>query len=186
VQLLDHADFKVQTPALRCIGNMVTGNERQTQKVVDSKALVPLAKLLERFCDTAFAETAAIALSVIERCASVDANSVLESGVLSKVATLTPADLTLEMKQSIARTVFLCYNSATPAQLDDLADTGIFSQMYVIRDRAATICIAMQDLELPALITLELLDAAFPNDIPMHKNWQLVTAIKHFHQRSQG
>ncbi len=45
---------------------------------------------------------------------------------------------------------------------------------------------AMQDLELPALITLELLDAAFPNDIPMHKKWQLVTAIKHFHQRSQG
>jgi hypothetical protein len=57
--------------------------------------------------------------------------------------------------------------------------------MYVIRDRAATICIAMQDLELPALIALELLDAAFPNDIPMHKKWQLVTAAKHFHSPSK-
>ena len=152
--------------------------------MIDLNALVPLAKLLERFCDTAFAETAAIALSVIERCASVDAGSVLESGVLSKLASLTHAYLTLETKQSIARTVFLCYSSATPAQLDDLADTGIFSQMYVIRDRAAKICIAMQDLELPALITLEVLDAAFPNDIPMHKKWQLVTAAKHFHSRA--
>jgi hypothetical protein len=186
VQLLDHNEFTVRSPALHCIGNIVTGDEQQTQKVIDLNALVPLAKLLKRFDDTAFAETAAIALSVTERCASVGANSVLESGVLSKVATLTDEDLTLEMKQSIARTVFLCYNSATPAQLDDLADTGIFSQMYVIGDRAATICMAMQDLELPALITLELLDAAFPNDIPMHKKWQLVTAIKHFHQRSQG
>jgi hypothetical protein len=141
--------------------------------------------LLATHCDSLFANTA-VALRIIERCASVDAGSVLESDVLSDVAFLLDEDLTLEMKQSIARTVFLCYNSATPAQLDDLADTGIFSQMYVIRDRAATICIAMQDLELPALITLELLDAAFPNDIPMHKKWQLVTAIKHFHQRSQG
>jgi importin subunit alpha-1 len=139
------------------------------------------AGVLAALDDSLFANTA-IALRVIEQCASVDAGSVLESGLLSKVASLPHADLTLEMKQSIARTVFLCYNSATPKQLDDLVDTGIFSQMYVIRDRAATICIAMQDLELPALVTLELLDAAFPNDIPMHKKWQLATAIKHFHR----
>jgi importin subunit alpha-1 len=139
------------------------------------------AGILAAFDDSLFASTA-IALRVIEQCASVDAGSVLESGLLSKVASLPYADLTLEMEQSIVHTVFLCYNSATPKQLDDLVDTGIFSQMYVIRDRAATICIAMQDLELPALVTLELLDAAFPNDIPMHKKWQLATAIKHFHR----
>jgi hypothetical protein len=121
------------------------------------------------------------AVYVIERCADGDVRFVLESSLLPKVASLPHADLKLETKQSIARTVFLCYNSATPAQLDDLADTGIFNQMYVIRDRAATICIAMQDLALPALITLELLDAAFPNDIPMHKKWQLVTVITTTH-----
>jgi hypothetical protein len=315
VQLLDHKEITVQTPALRCIGCIVAGDEPHTQKVVDSNALVHLAKLLEsskrvirkgacwaisnitagtqaqlqavidsgvvptlasmlrtapleikqevcwvlsnavtngtpaqidyvvqcevirplvdmlavpdvkvvtialegldnilRVCsasavaqalsagilakldDALFAKIAvarrkvgklfANTARVIERCASVDANSVLECGVMSKVASLPHADLTLGTKKSIARTVFLCYNSATPEQLDDLADTGIFNQMYVIRDRAATICMAMQDLELPALITLEVLDAAFPNDIPMHKKWQLVTAIKHFHHRS--
>jgi importin subunit alpha-1 len=124
-------------------------------------------------------------MCIIERCAAVDARSVLDSDVLSEVASLPHAHQTLETKQLIARTVLLCYNGATPAQLDDLADTGIFSQMYVIRDRAATICIGLQDLELPALVTLELLDVAFPNDIPMHKKWQLVTAAKHFHQRRE-
>jgi importin subunit alpha-6/7 len=122
-------------------------------------------------------ETAAY---ISERCASGDVRFVLESPLLAKLASLPHADLTREAKQSIARTAFICYNGATSAQLDDLADTGIFSQLYVIRDRAATICIAMQELALPALLTLELLDAAFPNDIPMHKKWQLVTAVKHF------
>jgi importin subunit alpha-1 len=305
VQLLDHTEFTVLTPALRCIGNIVTGDEQQTQEVVDLNALAYLAKLLvsskhairkeacwaisnitagteaqiQAVIDSGVVPTlvsmlrnspfdlkkeacwalanatnngsqtqigclvqcdmipplvdilgvpsenkiilvaieglhnalrssgppaiqeavraglpvrlkgvlfrdVARSMCIIELCATVDANSVLECGVMSKLASLPHADLTLETKQSIARTVFLCYGSATPEQLDDLAETGIFSQMYVIRDRAATICIAMQDLELPALITLEVLDAAFPNDIPMHKKWQLVTAAKHFHSRA--
>lgn len=29
VQLLDHPQFTVQTPALRCIGNIVTGDDQQ-------------------------------------------------------------------------------------------------------------------------------------------------------------
>ncbi len=231
VQLLDHHEVTVQTPALRCIACIVSGDEQQTQKVIDLNALVQMAKLLEssehairkeacwaisnittgtqaqiqavidsgivptlvsmldtapldikkeacwaltnatsggtpaqidylvqckvvrplvdmlavpevkvvalesldkmlRFCDDSdvalalsagilarlddklFADTA-VALQGIERCASVDAGSVLESGVLS---TLPDEDLTLEMKQLIARTVFLCYSSATPEQ----------------------------------------------------------------------
>jgi len=50
----------------------------------------------------------------------------------------------------------------------------------VIREAATIICVGLQDLELPALVTLEIIDAAFPNSIPMHKKWDLVTAVKHF------
>jgi hypothetical protein len=54
----------------------------------------------------------------------------------------------------------------------------------MIRERAATICFAMQDLELPAPLTLEIIDALFPpNDIRMWAKWELITTIKHFHQR---
>jgi hypothetical protein len=191
VDMLAVPDVKVVTIALEGLDNILrvcsasavaqalsAGILAKLDDALDD-ALFAKISVARRKVDTLFANTA----RVIERCASVEARSVLECGVMLKVASLPHADLTLETKQSIARTVFLCYNSATPAQLDDLANTNIFSQMYVIRDRAATICMAMQDLELPALITLELLDAAFPNDIPMHKKWQLVTAAKHFHQR---
>ncbi len=50
----------------------------------------------------------------------------------------------------------------------------------MIRDEAATIAIGLQDLALPAFVTLKIVDAAFPNSIPMHKKWDLVTKIKHF------
>ncbi len=52
-----------------------------------------------------------------------------------------------------------------------------------IRDEATEICVGLQDLHLPALVTLEIVDAALPNSIPMHKKWDLITAVKHFHQR---
>jgi Leucine-rich repeat (LRR) protein len=58
------------------------------------------------------------------------------------------------------------------------ATTGI----SMMRDRATTICVGLQDFGLPALVTLEILDAAFANDIPMFQKWQLITAVKHFHK----
>ena len=53
----------------------------------------------------------------------------------------------------------------------------------MIRYPAFVILTALQDLDLPALLLVEILDEAFPNSIPMHKKWDLVVAVKHFHQR---
>ena len=33
------------------------------------------------------------------------------------------------------------------------------------------------------LILVEILDGLFPNSIPLHKKWDLVVAVKHWHQR---
>ena len=55
--------------------------------------------------------------------------------------------------------------------------------LAMIREEATTVAIGLADLELPALVTLEILDAAWDNAIPMHKKWDLVVAVKHFHQR---
>jgi len=51
----------------------------------------------------------------------------------------------------------------------------------MLRNEATTLAVGLQDLALPALVTLEIIDAAFPNAIPMHKKWDLVVAVKHFH-----
>lgn len=48
------------------------------------------------------------------------------------------------------------------------------------RRRAAEICVGLQDLNLPALQTNAIIDAAMPNDHPMHYIWRIVTTVKHF------
>lgn len=55
-----------------------------------------------------------------------------------------------------------------------------FDNLKMIQTRAATICFALQDLQLPALLTLFILDEIFPNQITMWSLWQLITKVKHF------
>jgi hypothetical protein len=51
----------------------------------------------------------------------------------------------------------------------------------MIRERATVICIALQDLELPAFVTLSIVDEAVPeNEIRMWAKWELITTVKHF------
>ncbi len=53
-----------------------------------------------------------------------------------------------------------------------------------IRKRATEICIGLQDLELPAFVTLTIIDeAVHENSIRMWAKWELITAVKHFHDR---
>ncbi len=53
-----------------------------------------------------------------------------------------------------------------------------------IRARATEICIGMQDLELPAFVTLTIIDeAVHENSIRMWAKWELITAVKHFRDR---
>jgi Leucine-rich repeat (LRR) protein len=60
---------------------------------------------------------------------------------------------------------------------------GVVCHLSSIRREAATVCIALQDLELPALLTLLIVDVLFENDIRMWAKWELVTAVKHFRER---
>jgi len=57
VQLLGHADSAVITPALRAVGNIVTGTDTQTQSVLDNGALQAFAKLLSSSKETIRKET---------------------------------------------------------------------------------------------------------------------------------
>jgi hypothetical protein len=51
----------------------------------------------------------------------------------------------------------------------------------MIRERATEICIGLQDLQLPAFVTLQIVDeAVHENSIRMWAKWELITAVKHF------
>jgi hypothetical protein len=48
------------------------------------------------------------------------------------------------------------------------------------------ICIGLQDLALPAWVTVQILDAARPwSTLPLHSKWNLVCAVKHYHDKKQ-
>jgi hypothetical protein len=54
----------------------------------------------------------------------------------------------------------------------------------MIRERATEICIGLQDLELPAFVTVQIIDeAVHENSIRMWAKWELITAVKHFRDR---
>jgi hypothetical protein len=53
-----------------------------------------------------------------------------------------------------------------------------------IRERATEICIGLQDLGLPAFVTLQIIDeAVHENSIRMWAKWELITAVKHYRGR---
>jgi hypothetical protein len=48
------------------------------------------------------------------------------------------------------------------------------------------ICIALQDLALPAWVTIKILRAARPwSTLPLHSKWKLVCTVKHFHDQPE-
>jgi ankyrin repeat protein len=75
---------------------------------------------------------------------------------------------------------------------DDRVDAAVAIQhsrpedckRFECRKRLTEICIALQDLALPAWVTVQILDAARPwSTLPFHRKWKLVCAVKHFHDK---
>jgi hypothetical protein len=55
---------------------------------------------------------------------------------------------------------------------------------FEYRERLTEICIALQEMQLPAWVTVQILDAARPwSTLPLHSKWNLVCAVKHFHDK---
>ena len=69
------------------------------------------------------------------------------------------------------------------SKLPELFAATTWPSLDGIRERATDVLIGLADLDLPALLSVDILDALFPNSIPMHKKWDLVVAVKHWHQR---
>jgi len=62
------------------------------------------------------------------------------------------------------------------------------ARLDLIRQRTSEICIGLQALELPAWVTIQILEQAcrFQSLVPLHSKWNLVTAIKHFKYTSDA
>jgi hypothetical protein len=72
---------------------------------------------------------------------------------------------------------------------DDRVDAAIAIQCsrsedvkrFECRERLTEICIGLQAMELPAWVTVQILDAARPwSTLPLHSKWNLVCTVKHY------
>jgi hypothetical protein len=77
---------------------------------------------------------------------------------------------------------------------DDRVDVAVALQhsrpdgrkRFECRERLTEICIGLQEMQLPAWVTVQILDAARPwSTLPLHSKWILVCAVKHYHDKKQ-
>jgi Leucine-rich repeat (LRR) protein len=71
---------------------------------------------------------------------------------------------------------------AGKGKLDALFEAQSYMLVF-IKPAATEMLIGMQDLELPALLSLEILDELCPNLATMYVKWNLIVLVKHFRER---
>jgi hypothetical protein len=70
-------------------------------------------------------------------------------------------------------------NTSFSAVLDSCPPEKLIYFEY--REQFTEICIALQELHLPAWVTMMILKARYPwTSLPIHKRWSLVCTVKHF------
>lgn len=122
VSLLSHKSPGVRTPALRAIGNMLTGSDEQTDRCLDVQCLDPIIVLL-RCGKPSLMKEAAWAVSNILAGTQAQIQRAVDCGVLPNlIHVLTHKDIKCQKEAAWAITN-LCLGG-TPEQLDALVSTG--------------------------------------------------------------
>ncbi len=105
-------------------------------------------------------------------------------GPLDLVPDLASLQLDGNQLPTIAELPFDRWDSATQCARRVNEIVAATTHIGFIRERATEICIGLQDLELPAFVTLAIVDeAVHENEIRMWAKWELITAVKHFRDR---
>jgi importin subunit alpha-1 len=92
VGLLTHKHNNIVLPAIRALGNFVTGEDTETQAVMDAGVLPPLHALLDHD-DAAIRKEACWTLSNICAGTTIQVAAVIECGILDKLISLVNTDI---------------------------------------------------------------------------------------------
>ncbi|CAB3236703.1 unnamed protein product [Arctia plantaginis] len=122
VKLLDHKAPAVRTPALRAIGNMLTGSDEQTDRCLDANCLEPIITLL-RCGKSSLMKEAAWAVSNILAGTQAQIQRAIDSGVLTHLIHVIGHEDIKSQKEAAWAITNLCLGG-TPEQLDALLSAG--------------------------------------------------------------
>lgn len=147
VDLLYHPSYAVVTPALRTIGNIVAGDDLQTQVVVNVSALPALLHLLEA-PRKAIRKEACWALSNITAGNKAQIQRVLDAGIVAPLVKVLAKD-EFDVKKEVAWTFSNAITGGSLAQIAFIAKCKVIKPVCDLLDKKDTrlIGVALDILE---------------------------------------
>lgn len=122
VELLGNTDAAVQTPALRTVGNIVTGDDKQTQVVINLNALPALLQLLDNPKKNIRKE-ACWTISNITAGTQDQIQAVINAGIVPKLIDLLRTQ-EFDIQKEAAWAISNATSGGTPHQIYYLAHMG--------------------------------------------------------------
>lgn len=147
VELLLHQSVAVQTPSLRTVGNIVTGDDVQTQFVINVSALPCLLNLLNS-PKKSIRKEACWTISNITAGNKEQINAVMEANIIPPlIQILTNADF--DVKKEAAWAISNATSGGTPLQIKYLVEQGCIEplcNLLTVHD-ARIVSVALEGLE---------------------------------------
>ena len=148
VRLLNHQTSSVQTPALRVIGNIVTGDEIQTQLAISSGCLPALKMMLDTNTKKSIKREVCWTLSNITAGNRSQIEAVLEAGVIDSLIhqmSVSEFDVRKEAAWAIANAT----SSGSPQQIAQLVKRGCIEPLceLVVAADIRVVAVSLEGLE---------------------------------------
>ncbi|CAA7017094.1 unnamed protein product [Microthlaspi erraticum] len=144
VELLLHPSPSVLIPALRCVGNIVTGDDQQTQWVISSGALPCLANLLTQNYKKSIKKEACWAISNITAGNREQIQTVVEADLIAPLVTLLQT-AEFDVKKEAAWAISNATSGGSHDQIKYLVEKGCIKplcDLLVCPDpRIITVCL---------------------------------------------
>ncbi|KHJ77146.1 Armadillo/beta-catenin-like repeat protein [Oesophagostomum dentatum] len=132
VPMLGHSDAKVQTAALRAVGNIVTGSDEQTQLVLDCGVLQEMPQLLSHQKEKINKE-AVWFLSNITAGNQNQVQAVLDAGLMPLIINLL-AKADFPTQKEAAWAVSNVTISGRPDQVEQMVNCGVIPPFCALLD----------------------------------------------------
>jgi HEAT repeat protein len=133
VDLLSHKSHKVQTSALRVVGNIVTGTEQQTQTVLNAGVLRKLKDLLSSD-KKSIRKEASWTLSNIGAGNTKQIQAIINEGIIPKLIELMRDEEPQEIRREAAWTISNATNGGTPQQIKYMVTRGAIESFCGLLD----------------------------------------------------
>lgn len=144
VELLLHASPSVLIPALRTVGNIVTGDDMQTQCIIDHRALPCLLNLLNQSYKKSIKKEACWTISNITAGTKEQIQAVIEAGIIAPLVHLLQ-NAEFDIKKEAAWAISNATSGGSPDQIKFLVSQGCVKplcDLLVCPDpRIVTVCL---------------------------------------------